>query len=147
MYIQNVLTIYGFWPCILNWVNNFFSNREACILMKGYFTERIFLRQGVPQEDIIRPNIFILAVEILLIKSTSLNISKGLSSLNMKPEVKPLLMTLQSSWKEKRNTLDIQWNVLLNSVKYQGLNVILKKPNLFQLGTFTGRIKSVRILI
>ena len=75
-YIQSVLAMYGCGPCILNWINKFFSDREACILMKGYFSERIFLMQGVPQGDIISPYIFILAVEILLIK---INYTKHIS--------------------------------------------------------------------
>ena len=68
-FIQSVLAMYGFGPCIINWINKLFSNREAYILMKGYFSDRIFLRQGVPQGDILSPHIFILAVEILLIKN------------------------------------------------------------------------------
>merc|ERR1712059_191666 len=73
-----VLNLYGFGPSILNCINKFFSNREACILMKGYFTERIFLRQGVPQGDIISQYIFILAVEILLIKINYTKYIKGI---------------------------------------------------------------------
>ena len=60
--------MYGFGPSILNWTKNFFYNRDACVLMKGFFKERILLKQGVPQGDIISPYIFILAVEVLLIK-------------------------------------------------------------------------------
>ena len=52
-YIQNVLSLHGFGPSILNWFKKFFSIREATVLMKGIFTKRIFLRQGVPQGDII----------------------------------------------------------------------------------------------
>ena len=56
-YIQSVLTMYEFGPSILNWINQFFTNKEACILMKGNFSERILLRHGVPQGDIISPYI------------------------------------------------------------------------------------------
>ena len=38
--------------------------------MEGHLTDKIFLQQGVPQGDIISPFIFIMAVEILLIKIT-----------------------------------------------------------------------------
>ena len=54
-YIQNVLKLYGFGPNILNWVNTFFSNRDVRVLMRGNFSERILLKQRVPQGDIISP--------------------------------------------------------------------------------------------
>jgi hypothetical protein len=46
--------------------------------MKSTFTERILLRHGVPQGDIISPYIFILAVEILLIKINYTKHIKGI---------------------------------------------------------------------
>ena len=48
------------------------------ILMGGTLTERILLKQGVPQGDIISPFIFIIVVEILLIKITKSKHIKGL---------------------------------------------------------------------
>ena len=38
--------------------------------MEGHLTDKISLEQGVPQGDIISPSIFIIAVELLLIKIT-----------------------------------------------------------------------------
>ena len=38
--------------------------------MEGHLTDKISLEQGVPQGDIISPFIFIIAVELLLIKIT-----------------------------------------------------------------------------
>ena len=45
--------------------------------MDGHLTEKIHLEQGVPQGDIISPYIFIIAVEILLIKITTSKNIKG----------------------------------------------------------------------
>ena len=67
-FIKNTLSIYGFGTDIISWVDLFFGEREAQILLGGHMTEKIFLRQGVPQGDIISPYIFILMVEILLLK-------------------------------------------------------------------------------
>ena len=48
------------------------------ILIGGHLTDRILLKQGVPQGDIISPFIFIIVVEILLIKITKSKHIKGL---------------------------------------------------------------------
>merc|ERR1712055_269841 len=56
----------------------FFSNRDARLLMRGNFSERILLKQGVPQGDIISPYIFVLAVEVVLIK---LNYTKNITGI------------------------------------------------------------------
>ena len=50
---------------------NLFKNRDAQILLGGHLTNNINLQQGVPQGDILSPYIFILMVEILLIKITT----------------------------------------------------------------------------
>ena len=76
--------------------------------MKGYFSERIRLREGVPQGDIICPYVFILAVETLLIKINYTKHIKGIVFPDMNPGVKHLQMTPLCLWKGKMNTLDIQ---------------------------------------
>ena len=55
-----------------------FCWRNAQILLGGHLTDSISLEQGVPQGDIISPYIFILMVEILLIKITRTKNIKGI---------------------------------------------------------------------
>ena len=70
-FIHNTLKSLGFGPDIITWINTFLKNRDAQILIGGHLTDSINLEQGVPQGDIISPYLFILMVEILLIKITS----------------------------------------------------------------------------
>ena len=69
--------MYGFGPSILNWITTFFTNNDARVLMRGEFTMKISLGQGVPQGKVISPYIFIMAVEVLLINITYTKISRG----------------------------------------------------------------------
>jgi hypothetical protein len=69
-FITTVLTELGFKKDIVKWISIFFDSREAYILLGGHLSKKILLEQGVPQGDVISPYIFIIAVEILLIKVT-----------------------------------------------------------------------------
>ena len=79
-FIEKVLKSFNFGNNIIEWVSLFFNSREAMILMGGHLTQTILLKQGVPQGDIISPFIFIIVVEILLIKITK---SKHIAGLEL----------------------------------------------------------------
>ena len=98
VFMHNALSLLGFGPDIIAWINFFFRNRNAQILMGGHMSNEIHLNQGVPQGDVISPYIFILMVELLLLK---INFTKQASYLQkLKQGVKPLLMILPSFLKE-----------------------------------------------
>ena len=71
--------MFYFGQSIRRWISLFFSNREAYILIGGELTKKILLEQGVPQVDVVTPYIFILAVEILLIKINNTKNIKGIT--------------------------------------------------------------------
>ena len=77
-FLHNSLTLFGFGPDIIKWITLFFTNREAQILMGGHMSETIKLEQGVPQGDVISPYIFIMMVEILLLK---INYTKNITGI------------------------------------------------------------------
>ena len=78
-FMHNTLALLGFGPDIITWIKLFFTNRDAQILMGGHMSDKILLSQGVPQGDVISPYIFILMVEILLIKINHTKNLKGIT--------------------------------------------------------------------
>ena len=81
-FIFSTLRTLGFGPDIINFITLFLTNRKAKILAGGHLTDTINLQQGVPQGDIIFPYLFLLMVEILLIKITK-NVCNTLSVRNV----------------------------------------------------------------
>ena len=78
-FISKTLKAFNFGEDIIDWVKLFFTERVAHIVMGGHLTMKILLEQGVPQGDIISPFIFIIAVEILLIKIARSRHIKGIT--------------------------------------------------------------------
>ena len=85
--ISKTLKAFNFGEDIIEWVKLFFNERVAHILMGGHLTMKILLEQGVPQGDIISPFMFIIVVEILLIKITTSRHIKGIT-LETKEEIR-----------------------------------------------------------
>ena len=54
-YIQAVLKKFNFGKDICDWINHFFNDRQGRILLNGHLTDKILLKQGVPQGEIISP--------------------------------------------------------------------------------------------
>ena len=71
--------MFNFGQSIRRWVSLFFSNREAYILLEGDLIKRILLERRVPQGDVVSPYIFILAVELLLIKINNTKLIQGIN--------------------------------------------------------------------
>ena len=71
--------MFNFGPSIRKWVSLFFCNREAYILLGGELSKKILLEQGVPQGDVVSPYVFILAIELLLIKMNNTKLIQGIN--------------------------------------------------------------------
>jgi hypothetical protein len=70
--MNNAISLLGFGPDIIQWIT------LAKILMGGHMSDEIHLNQGVPQGYVISPYIFILMVELLLLK---INYTKHLTGI------------------------------------------------------------------
>ena len=74
-YLDNCLKMFNFGHSIWSRISLFFRNREACILLGDELTKKILLEQRLSQGDVVFPYVFMLAVEILLIK---VNLTKNI---------------------------------------------------------------------
>ena len=70
---------FNFGDDMIDWVNYFFTERLGHILMGGHLTIKILLEQG----NMMTPFIFIIAVEILLIKTTK---SKNIKEIKLESQ-------------------------------------------------------------
>merc|ERR1711973_241596 len=77
-YIYMFMESLNFGKDLIDWMRLFLTERVAHLLMGGHLALKILLEQGFPQGDIISPFIFIIAVEILLIKITRSRHIKGI---------------------------------------------------------------------
>ena len=68
LFIDSVLEFYNFGPNMRKMVNTILNNREAKIMYGGRLGEPIKIARGTPQGDRASPYLFILCIEILLIK-------------------------------------------------------------------------------
>ena len=67
-FIDSALATFNFGPSFRRWVKLFFSGRQTYLLLHGYLGESIRPEQGVPQGNVLSPNIFNICLEILHLK-------------------------------------------------------------------------------
>ena len=104
--------------------------------MDGHLTDKIHLEQGVPQGDIISPYIFIIAVEILLIKITK---SKNIQGVKIgKKECKAQTFADDTTILIKRDEASLRASILyIEEFKLiSGLAANLDKTNVIPYGKF-----------
>jgi len=67
-FIFNVLKFFNFGPNFINMINTLLSNRESVVIVGDGYTSPFSIKRGTPQGDRISPYLFIIVIEILLIK-------------------------------------------------------------------------------
>ena len=72
-FLKSTLKIFNFSDKVVHWINTILSNFSSQTLVNGHLGEIIELLRGCRQGDPIARYLFILAIEILLIKTKSNN--------------------------------------------------------------------------
>ena len=135
-YIYKVMDALNFGEDMVAWMRLFLTERIAHLLMGGHLTLKILLEQGVPQGDIISPFIFIIAVEILLIKITRSRHIKGIK-LETEEEIRAQTFADDTSLLIERCEASLKGCVnFINSFsKISGLHANLDKTRVVPFGS------------
>ncbi len=67
-FITNVLKFFNFGPNIIKMVKTILNDRESVVIVGDGYTTPFSIKRGTPQGDRVSPYLFIIAIEILLIK-------------------------------------------------------------------------------
>jgi len=81
LFVKNVLTFFNFGPDMINKVSTLLYDRKARIILDNGCTDTFGIKRGTPQGDRSSPYIFLLCIEILLIKIESMD-GKGVNKCN-----------------------------------------------------------------
>jgi hypothetical protein len=66
--ISNVLKYFGFGDFMVKMVNTLLNDRKSRVIIEGGYSEDVIIGRGTPQGDRSSPYIFILCIEILIIR-------------------------------------------------------------------------------
>lgn len=65
------LPSFGVTPCLLNWIENFLSNRSIAVRIDGHLSSNHSINAGVPQGSVLSPVLFLMFINDLLSSVTS----------------------------------------------------------------------------
>jgi hypothetical protein len=75
--VRKILQFFNFGPVMVGMVMTLLNGRKARVIMEGGYSENIYINRGTPQGDKASPYIFIIVIEVLLIKVRSME-GKGI---------------------------------------------------------------------
>ena len=77
-FLLRCLKSFNFGQSFINWVSVFYTNISSCVTNNGFSTPLFEIQRGVRQGDPLSPYLFIVALEILLIKTRNAPDIKGI---------------------------------------------------------------------
>jgi hypothetical protein len=71
LFIKSVFEFFNYGPRFVNMITTLLKDRRAQIILNNGFSDSFAIQRGSPQGDRVSPYLFILCIEILLIKIRS----------------------------------------------------------------------------
>ena len=135
-FLTNALELLGFGEDMREWIKIFFNTREANVIINGHLSSKIKLQQGVPQGDVVSPYIFLLMVEILLIKISKTKHLTGVKYASTEDSASGFAddctLFLQRTEQNLRNCI----NILNDFWQISGLKCNVSKTKVIPVGNF-----------
>ena len=135
-FLNNTLELMGFGEDMREWIKIFFNKREANVLINGHLSSTIKLEQGVPQGDVVSPYIFLLMVEILLIKISKTKHLTGVKYASTEDRASGFAddctLFLERTEQNLRNCI----NILKDFWQISGLKCNVSKTKVIPVGNF-----------
>jgi len=135
-FITNALELLSFGEDMREWIKIFFNTREANVIINGHLSSTIKLQQGVPQGDVVSPYIFLLMVEILLIKISKTKHLTGVKYASTEDRASGFAddctLFLERSEQNLRNCI----NILNDFWQISGLKCNVSKTKVIPVGNF-----------
>ena len=69
---------FGFGTQFVQWVKTLFKSAQSCVMNDGFFTGYFVLERGTRQGDLLSAYLFILAIEVLLIRVRDSELFRGI---------------------------------------------------------------------
>ena len=137
-FLDNALKVFGFGENMRNWINTFFSSREANVVVNGHMSSTFRLQQGVPHGNVVSPYIFLLMVEILQIKITKTKNLKGVNYAKFEDRASGFaddctffIERTEDNLRKTVNILNLFWEI-------SGLKCNISKTKVIPVGVFDG---------
>jgi hypothetical protein len=147
--ITNVLKFFGFGEFVVGMVSTLLNDRKSRIIFEGGYSEDVIIGRGTPQGDRSSPYIFILCIEILIMKINSMegngindsglyvDIVRNLGGLE-KPTSETYADDLTIIFKMSGNSVEIILRVLGEFESVSGLSINIGKTQLMVTGGESG---------
>ena len=132
--MNNTLEILNFGPEFRKWVNIFFNDRWTYILLQNFPSNKITLKQGVPQGDVLSPYIFNICVEILLLKITKTNSLEGITIAKEEARAETYADDTTIIIKRNEENLRTLIRIIQDFSKLSGLQANLEKTSVTPIG-------------
>ena len=133
-FLSNALRSFNFGNSFINWISVFYTNISSCVTNNGFSSPMFKVERGVRQGDPLSPYLFIIALELLLIKIRNDPCIKGIKIDNTEVKLAAFADDLTTFLQDK-GSLEHLFSILKAFEGCSGLKLNKDKTEAYWLGS------------